>query len=403
MAQTEYTAALSLLELGEKTDLGIEDMISMAESSELTIQVVDLEAQSFSASQLSQLESRTILEIVGGMGSVPITFVKMGNQLLQIQSTNQTSVIMSSFNRAAFVGLLFSAIFLLFSILSSWRIARPVSQLTLATQHISKGDFSVQLPEDQDDEMGDLMRAFNEMTDALERTSAQQKDFISSVSHEFKTPIASIKGYARLLQMDGLDADKKQEYIGMIAQEADRLSRLSETLLRLSALEQQTDPASITAYRLDEQARQVILRLEPLWEQKDISFDLQLDEVTLESDAELLGQVWVNIIQNAIKFSPEESSIAITVSQESGKAVFRVQDHGIGMSEEARKRIFDRFYQEDRSRSREGVGLGMSLVRRILNILGGEIAIESEQGKGTTMTVRVPLKPLPKADAEKKA
>lgn len=140
------------------------------------------------------------------------------------------------FQRTVLITLLFTSMMTIVSFFSSARIVRPITQLTAATRRISEGDFSMKLPEDSEDELSDLMHSFNRMTDALERTSTSQKDFIASVSHEFKTPIASIKGYARLLQMPGLDEASRQEYISMIVQESDRLSRLSDTLLRLSAL-----------------------------------------------------------------------------------------------------------------------------------------------------------------------
>ena len=212
----------------------------------------------------------------------------------------------------------------------------------------------MKLPEDSDDELSDLMHSFNRMTESLERTSAQQKDFIASVSHEFKTPIASIKGYARLLQVPGLDEETRQEYIRMIAQESDRLSRLSDTLLRLSALEKQTTPTEVEPFQLDEQLRQVILRMEPVWTQRDISFDLDLDEVTVTSDSELLNQVWVNLIQNAMKFSQDGSTIEISLHKADHGRDVRISftDHGIGMTQQTIDHIFERFYQGDRSRSR---------------------------------------------------
>ena len=388
--KTEYSTALALLELEQKTELPLEELLEMAGNEDLQLQILQLPDQFLTASQLDQLETRTILAVVDS-STGPFTFVKMQDEIVLIQTANHNMLLLNNFMRPALTGLLFSIVFLMMSFLSSSRIARPVSQLTRAVQHVSKGDFSIQLPEDQDDEMGNLMRSFNRMTDALEKTSSRQKDFISSVSHEFRTPIASIKGYARLLKTEGLDEEKRQEYTDMIAQEADRLSRLSETLLRLSALEQQTDPASISTFRLDEQVRQVLLRMEPQWSAHDIEFDLDLQELTVESDAELLNQVWTNLIQNAIKFSPDESQIHVAVRKNGEQAEFEVTDHGIGMSEETQRRIFDRFYQGDRSRSREGVGLGMSLVRRILNILNGEISIQSELNKGTTMIVRLPM------------
>ena len=182
---------------------------------------------------------------------------------------------------------------------------------------------------------------------------------------------------------------------------------MSETLLRLSALEQQTALASYATFSLDEQLRQVILRLEPAWSQKDMGWLPDMEEVTITSDQELLNQVWVNLLQNAIKFSPAGSDIEVRVFRE-GNAVVEIQDHGCGMTEEAQKRIFDKFYQADKSRGQEGVGLGLSLVKRIVDMMGGFITVRSAVGEGSTFRVELPVTPprhhrtesLPAADAK---
>lgn len=177
--------------------------------------------------------------------------------------------------------------------------------MTAATKRLAKGDFSVRLPDDKPGELGELLRSFNSMADDLSRTAYLQKDFISSISHEFKTPIASIKGYARLLQMPGLDEESRNEYVNMIAGESERLSHMSQTLLRLTSLEEQMMPATVTTFRLDEQLREVLVQLAPAWENRKIDWQLELSPVTIASDEELLRQVWVNLIQNAVKFSDE--------------------------------------------------------------------------------------------------
>ena len=213
---------------------------------------------------------------------------------------------------------------------------------------------------------------------------------------------ASIRGFAKLLQMPGLTEEQRQEYITLIAQESDRLSRLSETLLRLTALEQQTAPASISRFSLTEQIRQVILRMEPAWSTRSISWQLNLDEeVHIDSDEALLSHVWINLLQNALKFSPDGSCISVNVRHHHSQAVVSISDQGCGMDEETIKRIFDRFYQADRSRRQEGVGLGLCLVRRILDMLGGHIRVASTPGEGSTFTVTLPLSaPRPKPKPE---
>ena len=200
--------------------------------------------------------------------------------------------------------------------------------------------------------------------------------------------------------MPGISDEQRAEYISLIAQESDRLSRLSETLLRLTALEQQTAPASLSEFSLTEQLRQVILRLEPAWSSRDIGWQLDLEEeVTIVSDEALLSHVWINLIQNALKFSPDGSEIAISAACKEN-AVVEITDHGCGMDEETLQRIFDRFYQADKSRKQEGVGLGLCLVKRILDMLGGQIEVTSKPGEGSTFRVTLPVRPQRHAHTE---
>ena len=176
----------------------------------------------------------------------------------------------------------------------------------------------------------------------------------------------------------------------MIAHESDRLSNLSKTLLRLASLEQQMTPATLSTFRLDEQVRQVILRLAPIWDARGFDWQLNLQEVTIASDEELLNQVWVNLIQNALKFSDDNSTITIDITTENDTAVVSIADQGIGMDQAIIDRIFDRFYQADKSRTKEGAGLGLSLVKRIVDILGGHVSAHSVKGEGSTFTVCIP-------------
>lgn len=393
MTDREYNIAISMLELEQKTELSLDEIMDMVSTENINLRILtDVSDQRLTDIEMTQLEARTILTLIGSGFSMPVTYVQMKNAIVRIDATSRLPLIMTSFWRLSMIGLSFLVVFMIISVVSAWRIARPVSQMTAATARISEGDFNVQLPEDRNDELGTLMRSFNRMTNALQRTSWLQKDFIASVSHEFRTPIASVKGYARMLQLPGLTEDKRAEYVTMIVQESDRLSRLSDTLLRLTALEQQTAPASLSTFRLDEQVRQVILHLEPVWSAADIELDLDLDPVTLTSDSELLTQVWINLIHNAVKFSERGGLIEISVHR-SDMAEFEVLDHGIGMDEETVNRMFDRFFQGDTSRSHEGVGLGLCLVQRILDILGGEIKVRSKPGEGTSIRVRMPLAP----------
>ncbi len=392
----QQAVAVYLLEMEKRTDMSHEDIFYIGKQANITFTEVQQSDPSVPDAVRAGLKNRSIHTQLDGVADMPVTYVQMADQLVRIDVDSVTGMYFVSFFRVITTALSYLAVVVLMVTLISFKLSKPVHQLTVANARVQNGDFDVRLPANVPGEMGDMMRSFNAMTESLGQTAYLQKDFISSISHEFKTPIASIRGFAKLLQMPGLTEEQRQEYISLIAQESDRLSRLSETLLRLTALEQQTAPASISRFSLTEQLRQVILRLEPNWSARGIDWQLELDDdVTIESDEALLSHVWVNLIQNAIKFSPEGSSIIANVESSGGKAVVRITDHGCGMDEETVKRIFDRFYQADRSRKQEGVGLGLCLVKRILDMLGGQVAVASTPGAGSTFTVTLPLQPPP--------
>ena len=389
----QQALAVYLLEMDSRTDLSMTTMLGMLDDVEDThVETIDPTAPDLPENLAATLSVRQVYSVLDDVTQSPVTYVLMEEGLVRISSLYERSLFVVAFFRILSSSLSFLAVFVLISTFASFRLSKPVQVMTRAHERVQEGDFTVRLPDNQPGEMGELMRSFNDMTEALGSTAYLQKDFISSISHEFKTPIASIRGFAKLLQMPGLSEEQKAEYISMIAQESDRLSRLSETLLRLSALEQQTALASLSSFSLDEQLRQVILRLEPNWSHKDIDWQLDLQEVSITSDQELLNQVWVNILQNAIKFSSEGSEIAVRVFRD-GNAIVEVEDNGCGMTEEAQQRIFDKFYQADKSRKQEGVGLGLSLVKRIVDMMGGEIKVTSQVGVGSTFRVELPLTP----------
>lgn len=386
----QQAVAIYMLELDQKTQLSVPEIINIVSSDAISVKVSEVSLSVLPMYLRDQLPEKMIVSTGLKLMNSPVTYVQLADSVVRIAASMRLNIFMTILFRISYAILPFLACYAMMAFIASKSIARPITILTQATRQVSQGDFSVKLPENVPGEVGELMNSFNSMTEELGRTSYLQKDFISSVSHEFRTPIASIRGFARLLQMEGLDEQSRREYVDMIAQESDRLSRLSETLLRLSALEQQAAPASLSTFRLDEQIRQVILRLEPTWSSKNIDWLLNLNPVTITSDSELLIQVWINLIQNAVKFSDPGSVIEISVT-ETDTAEVTVTDHGIGMDEESLKRIFDRFYQADSSRSKQGVGLGLCLVKRILDILHGEIRVRSVKGEGSTFRVKLPM------------
>ena len=218
-----------------------------------------------------------------------------------------------------------------------------------------------------------------------------RENFINSFSHEFKTPIVSIQGFAKQLKKENLSEEKKQEYIDIIISESKRLTNLSSNILMLTKFENQQIITDKTEFSLDEQIRNSILLLEKQWTAKNIDFDIEMQEISYISNAEMLSQVWVNIIGNAIKFSPEGSTISVKLFQSKDDIRAEISDRGIGMDENTIRHIFERFYQGDKAHSAEGNGLGLPLVKRIVELCNGNIRVESEYGKGTNFIVTLPI------------
>ncbi len=227
------------------------------------------------------------------------------------------------------------------------------------------------------------------MTTELGATEVLQTDFVSNVSHEFKTPISAIEGYATLLQGSPEASQEQLEYIDKILFNTKRLSNLVGNILLLSKVDNQVIQSKNVKYRLDEQIRQSIISLEPDWEAKNIEFDVEMDSIEYVGARELLMHVWNNLIGNAVKFDPVGGIVMIRLFRENGGIVFTVEDNGPGISAEAQKHIFDKFYQEDSSHKEEGNGLGLALVKRILAICHGEISVENVSPNGCRFTVRL--------------
>lgn len=264
----------------------------------------------------------------------------------------------------------------------------PIKKLRKAMDKVADGDYSVRLEEhSSSQEIMEIYTGFNLMAHELSATEILQTDFVSNVSHEFKTPISAIEGYSALLQgSDNLDENQRQ-YVDKILLNTRRLSSLMGSILLLSKLEGQEIPTNQTDYRLDEQIRQSIVALEPAWTKKDIELDVELERANYVGNEAMMHHVWDNLISNAIKFSPEGGEIKLSLTNGPRSLVFSVSDQGPGLSDEAKKHIFDKFYQADSSHKQEGNGLGLSLVKRILSIEKGQITVENRPEGGCCFTV----------------
>ena len=263
-------------------------------------------------------------------------------------------------------------------------------ELTDALDRIAAGDFDVSL--DAAGGRNELAEKVNRMAQRLSSMEHMRQDFVSNVSHEIQSPLTSIRGFAELLKNDGAPAEERRRYAAVIEAEVSRLSRLSDNLLRLALLD--SSPATLAAkpYRLDRQIADALLLLEPQWSAKRIEVEADLAPTTAVADEELLGQVWINLLHNAIKFSEDSGSIHVRLLSENSAAVCTVQDSGIGIPEDELLRIFERFYKVDKARDRKigGNGLGLSLVKKIIDIHGGKVSAESVLGEGATFTVALP-------------
>lgn len=272
----------------------------------------------------------------------------------------------------------------------SKKALNPIRKVIAATYKISEGDFSVRTDLKGVHELEELSRSFNRMAHELSSIETLRSDFINNFSHEFKTPIVSIRGFAKLLKEGHLSADEKQEYLDIIITESERLAQLSTNVLTLSKYENIKIITDQVPFRLDEQIRRAVVMFEPKWSVKNITIDIELDVITFFGNEDLTQQIWLNLLDNAIKFSGPDSSICIRLTAWNGAVLFTIQDTGEGMSEQTKARIFDKFYQGDTSHAKDGNGLGMTIVKRIVALYDGRIELTSAPGKGTVFSIHLP-------------
>lgn len=273
-------------------------------------------------------------------------------------------------------------------------VDRPVRQITQAAEKLMQGDFSVRIPAlsgiASEKNFNQIISCFNRMAEELSSIETLRTDFTANVSHEIKTPLSVIQNYATLLSQPDLAADKRKEYASAISEAARRLSDLISNILKLNKLENQQIFPDTADYDLGEQLCECLLGFEELWEQKELEIDTDLAEsVTVRSDREMMNLVWNNLFSNAIKFTERGGKVSLTLAVEGNDAVVSVTDTGCGISQEVGAHIFDKFYQGDTSHASSGNGLGLSLVKRIIDITGSEVSVSSKVGKGSTFTVRM--------------
>jgi signal transduction histidine kinase len=284
------------------------------------------------------------------------------------------------------------------------RVLKPISELGNAMKTVAGGDFSPRLQlNNVTKETAELFENFNQMAEDLGKIETLGKDFVANVSHEFKTPVAAIEGYATLLLRDDLTPEERSEYSQFIIGSMKQLSSLTDNILILNRLENDAGVPTKTDFRLDEQIRESILLSEKEWIEKRIAFNIDLDEMTINSNEELLRIVWHNLIQNAIKFTNEGGTISIKCSnvfaydadtdganKMNQGVIVSIEDNGIGMNSNMLNHMFERFYQGDKARYTSGNGLGLALVKRICEMLGVSIKVDSMLNLGTKFEIKIP-------------
>ena len=271
----------------------------------------------------------------------------------------------------------------------------PMQNLARATKRVANGDFSVYVPtlntSDKLDYLDVMILDFNKMVEELGSIETLKTDFVSNVSHEMKTPIAIIKNYAELIRMDQITNEQRKEYAQSIIDTSVRLSNLISNILKLNKLENQKITPKLEAYDVCRQLCECVILLEDSWEEKEIELEVDMEDVAMaKADESLLELVWNNLLSNAIKFTQPGGTIAIKQLSKGKEIQVSISDTGCGMSDENMKRIFDKFYQADTSHSKEGNGLGLAMVKRVIELLDGEIQVSSEEGKGSTFTITLP-------------
>ncbi|RUT47655.1 sensor histidine kinase [Paenibacillus anaericanus] len=285
--------------------------------------------------------------------------------------------------------VLFSFLFLMISIL---HIVRPISRLTVATQDIAKGKYNLRVQTRRRDEIGQLANSFTIMSQELERTERARQEFVANVSHEIESPLTSIQGFATTLKDQSITHDQRVYYLSIIEEESRRLSLLSKQLLTLSTLDYDSNTLHMKTFNLRAQIRQVAQIMEWKLTDKELFLKLSVPDMNLYGDEDLLHQVWMNLISNAIKHTPAGGKVMIAAEVQDKHCIVTVSDTGEGIAEGDLPNIFDRFFKVDRVRTREsnGTGLGLSIVQKIVHAHNGSIQVASKLGEGTVFTVTLP-------------
>ena len=391
-ASQQDLAALTL-RVQEEEGLSLERMAEIFEDRSTYQLEFSNELPALSPEQLARLQGGEVVSI--GRGDDMVTYFQAADAVGEIRTAPTSALASQVTLRWLINALLMFSIGLAAMWMLAMAISKPIVQITEAAERVAKGDFSAKVPLRRQtkkhpyDEVEALAATFNQMTDDLKSIEYLRKDFTSSVSHEIKSPIATISGYAQLLRDETLDAETRRAYTLAISESCAQLSRLSDNLLRITRLESGKRKPLAEPFQLDEQLRRTLAAMMPEFRRRKLELSVDLCAARIVSDRELLEQVWQNLLRNAIKFTPEGGSIRVGLTTQEGAFRVQIADTGIGIDESAQKHIFEKFFQADTSHHTEGSGLGLSLVKRIVDAC----AVESQLGKGSTFSVTLPARP----------
>ncbi len=345
----------------------------------------------FNEEDLAQIMTEHIVLFKNGwFDNIGVARIEDCFVMLKTSQTGSSDIKQIWFNVIWTTGFFTIFVALIINSLTIKTVIKPIKAVSDAMQQVTRGNFDIQLEVVGNDEISVLQRNFNTMTDGLKQNEEMSKNFASIVSHEYKTPIAAITGYAQLLYNGGLEEEEEKQYIKTILEQSKRLSNLSVNMLQLARLDSNTVGMSKEMFSLDEQIRNVIVNMENLWEQKNIEMDINLDKAQVYCNSQMLYHVWENLLSNAIKFTPENGKITVTCQVSDNYAVVKVADTGCGISPEDIPHIFERFYKSDSEVNVDGNGLGLAITQKIIQLSGGKVSVESEAGKGSLFTVTLP-------------
>ncbi len=320
-------------------------------------------------------------------------FLKLLSDTLGIEYTPENLSVAAklTFGNVVLISLIFTAVDMLRRRLM---VDRPTKRITEAGERIMQGDFGVRIAPLADtpanESFNSIIGCFNGMAQELGGVETLRTDFIANVSHEFKTPLAAVSNYAALLGGENLSEEKRLEYAAAVSQASRRMADMITNILKLNRLETRGVYPDLQEYDLGEQLCECLLQFESVWENGGIQLETDIaDDIRITADAELLSLVWNNLLSNAFKFTEQGGTVSVSLHNDGDFAVVKVADSGCGMSAEVGAHIFEKFYQGDTSHSAEGNGLGLALVKRVIDIMHGEISVESALGEGTIFTVRI--------------